>query len=90
MRVVIGSQYKKTKAMLREKIRERTISALETKAENHACYFCGEHIEGKMWVLTEKDIINGKETESVYFIDCICYQGAKLSPEYEGIRFSLN
>ncbi len=78
MKINIGSKYEETKSDLMKKIREETISVLEAEAIGHACYFCLKSIEGKMRILVDKYEVGGKEAESKYFIDNVCYQESKL------------
>ena len=75
--ISIGSKYEQTKKILSDKIRQGTISVLELKAENHACYFCTNKIIGKMKELIVIDYQKGRETESRYNIHTGCYNDAK-------------
>ena len=90
MDIIIGSKYEQTRAKLREQIRLGTISVLEVQASNHACYFCSKHIPDKMVVLTIKEMVNDRETESEYYTDNLCYRRAKLFMYYKETPISLN
>ncbi|MFH1365110.1 MAG: hypothetical protein ABIH28_00810 [archaeon] len=47
---IISKKYEETREKLRNLIR-KGLNPLESKAENHACYFCRKHIEEKMFIL---------------------------------------
>ncbi|HJX05726.1 MAG TPA: hypothetical protein VJ461_03380 [Candidatus Nanoarchaeia archaeon] len=81
MAVIPGIKYLETRAMLIESIRDESTSVLEQEAEDHACYFCNKRIHGKMMILSEKEIIGKRESETNYFIHPDCYEEAKQPPE---------
>lgn len=83
---MVGEKYEENKAKLRELIRTGDIKVLETKAENHACYFCRRHIDGEMRVLNLKE----KEGFSEFYVDEGCYKLAQIFENYDGLPISLN
>jgi len=88
--ITIGSEYLHTLSKLREKIRNATATHIEKEAENHACYFCGKKITGKMNVLVEKESIKGYESESKFIIDKKCYEMSKLYFYSRDMPLSIN
>jgi hypothetical protein len=86
MVITIGIKYKETKSKLKKIIMNGDVIPLETIAENHGCYLCGGHIEGKMFVLILKD----ERGDSKFYVDKGCYKKAQTFVEYSGMDFSLN
>ena len=94
MKFKIGSKYKEKKSELRERIRKNKIKEVEIETgnfpEHFGCYFCGAHIDGKVHILVDEYKIKEYESESLFFIDDICYRQAKIFFYYNEIPFSLN
>lgn len=86
MEPIVGIKYEQTVEELRKRIRRNQITILEEIAINHSCYFCGEAIIGKMFVLEDR----AKNKTSLYFIDDSCYTQAKNCVFYNSLIFSLN
>jgi len=83
---MIGNRYEEKKAALKELILTGNSKILEAKAENHACYFCGKHIEGDMLIF-ELEEQNGS---SKFYLDKGCHKKAQLFIDYKEMLFSLN
>lgn len=86
MNVKIGEKYRETRARLSSMVKDGTISALEMRSENHACYFCKSRINGHMRVL----MLHEPAGDSEFYLDDRCYTLAKLFGPYDELPFSLN
>jgi hypothetical protein len=96
----IGKRYYAKWAELTERIREGTISALETTVEEEriargirrfTCYFCNMNISGTMYVLEEVKHVKGtKDSKAPYYIDDECYHDAKRNQYFGDLKLSLN
>ena len=83
---MIGEKYAEKKDLLKNLVRLGVCKGLETKAKNHACYFCRKHIEEKMFVFT----LNEQNGFSQVYLDKGCYRRAQIFEEHNGISISLN
>jgi|TARA_Y100000034_G_scaffold90795_1_gene109424 hypothetical protein len=90
MRMNIISKYEETKAILRNRIIEGTISILEREKGDYQCYLCKNPIKGKIKILIDEELENKCKSYSKYPIDEVCYNQARLCMYSFGIPFSLS
>lgn len=90
MAIIPGSGYREIRARLRKAIREGTIHTLEAEATDHACYFCGKRIEGRMWMLTDSGIGDYRASEGRYPIGECCYQRSRIYEYCNEMPVGLN
>ncbi len=90
-RRLIGAKREEKVADLKERIRKVSISVLEDISErDFTCYFCNTNIEGRVWVLIDEELVNGKESVTRYSTCDNCYHSSKHFVYYRGVPFSLN
>ncbi len=74
MRIVVGSGYLKQKESLVERVLTGTIDVHQIKSTDYACYFCGDAIRGKTYLLIKED----ERSTTSFPLDEKCYEGIQL------------
>ncbi len=86
----IGSAYFRTRARLQNGIRESALQSLVAEPDDHACYFCGRRITGRMHVIRENEKIMGFESETEYYVGERCYRRSFFFEYLNGMESSLS
>ncbi|NQV91515.1 hypothetical protein HQ489_03495 [Candidatus Woesearchaeota archaeon] len=74
MGIVVGSGYWKKRESLVERVITGTIETHQIKSTDYACYFCGDHVEGKTYLLIDEN----EKSVARYPLDESCYKNIAL------------